>query len=34
MAKEFHGEAHIASKRWSQTRLQDAADISLRAMTE
>jgi len=34
MAKEFHGEAYIASKRWSQTRLQEAADISLRAITE
>jgi hypothetical protein len=34
MAKEFHGEAYIASKKWSQTRLQEAADISLRAITE
>ena len=34
MAKQFHGEAYIASKRWSQTRLQEAADISLRAITE
>ena len=34
MGKEFHGEAYIASKRWSEARLQDAADISLRAITE
>jgi hypothetical protein len=34
MAKEFHGEAYIESKRWSQTKLQEAADISLRAITE
>ena len=34
MVKEFHGEAYIASKRWSQKRLQEAADISLRAITE
>jgi hypothetical protein len=34
MAKEFHTEAYIESKRWTEARLQEAADISLRAITE
>lgn len=34
MAKEFHTEAYIESKRWSEATLQEVADITLRAITE
>jgi hypothetical protein len=34
MAKEFHTEAYKESRRWSEARLQEAADITLRAITE
>jgi len=34
MAKEFHTEAYIESKRWPQAKLQAAMDITLRAITE
>lgn len=34
MAKEFHTEAYIESKRWPEAKLQEAADITLRAITE
>jgi hypothetical protein len=34
MAKEFHTEKYILSKRWSSSKLQDAMDTTLRAITE
>ena len=34
MVKEFQTEAYIESKRWSEAKLQEAADITLRAITE
>ncbi len=34
MAKEFHTEAYIESKRWTEARLQEAAGVTLRAITE
>jgi hypothetical protein len=34
MAKEFHTEAYVESRRWTEARLQEAADITLRAITE
>lgn len=34
MAKEFHTEAYIESKKWSEAKLQEVAEITLRAITE
>ena len=34
MAKEFHTEAYMESKRWSQAKLQEVMDATLRAITE
>jgi hypothetical protein len=34
MAKTFHTDAFMKSKKWSPTRLQDVMDITLRAITE
>lgn len=34
MAKEFHTEAYIESKRWSVEALQEVTDITLRTITE
>lgn len=34
MAKQFHTEAYVESKRWSKSKLQEAMDTTLRAITE
>jgi hypothetical protein len=34
MAKEFHTEAYIESKKWSQEKLQEVTDITMRGITE
>lgn len=34
MAKQFHTEAYIENKKWSQAKLQEVIEITLRAITE